>query len=50
MTILRAPTGLEGDDALDLDLLTAPFLPHLVGELHKRGDVLIGEVEDLDEL
>ena len=36
MAVLRAPAGLERDDALDLDLRPAPAHPHLVGELQQR--------------
>src|SRR6185503_16080209 len=45
-----AAAGLDRDDALDLHLRSAVAHPHLVGELQRVVDPLVGQLEDLQRL
>ena len=45
VAVLGAAAGLDRDDALDLDLRTAPPHPHLVGERECIGHAVIGQLE-----
>ena len=47
MAVLGATAGLERDDALDLDLRPAVLHPHVVRELQKIGQFLVGQLQDL---
>jgi hypothetical protein len=47
VAVLGAAAGLQRDDALDLDLRAAPPHPHLVSELQRFGQVLVGQPQDL---
>jgi hypothetical protein len=50
VAVLGAAAGLEGHDALDLDLGAAPAHPHVVGEREQVRDPVVGEFEDLEHL
>src|SRR5262249_37706601 len=50
VAVLRAPARLDGDDALDLDLRSAPAHADLVGELQRIVGALVGELQDLQGL
>ena len=49
MAVLRASAGLQRDDALDLDLRTAPAHPDLVRELEGGGQVFVGKVQHRED-
>src|SRR5699024_5645027 len=48
--VLGAAAGLEGDDALDLDLLAAPLQADLVGEGEEFVDAVVVEPEHGERL
>ena len=50
VAVLRAPAGLERDDALDLDLRAAPAHPHLVGQREQRVERLVGQPQHVEDL
>ena len=50
MAILRAATGFQADDALDLDLRAAPAHPHLVGQRQQLVEPVIGQLQDFQHL
>src|SRR5699024_8809933 len=50
VAVLGAAARLEGDDALDLHLFTAPAQADLVGEVEELGQALVVKLEDLEEL
>ncbi|MDQ0865135.1 hypothetical protein QF036_002716 [Arthrobacter globiformis] len=50
VAVLRAAAGLDGDDALHLDVFAAVPEPDLVGKLQGRGKGLVREAEDFLEL
>ena len=50
MAVLRAAAGLERDDALDLDLRSAPPHPDVVGDLQQFGEALVGKPQHLEHL
>ena len=50
VAILRAATGFQADDALDLDLGTAPAHAHLVGQREQFLQVVVGQLQDFEHL
>lgn len=50
MAVLRAAAGLERNDALDLDLRSAPPHPDVVGDLQQFGEALVGKPQYLEHL
>ena len=50
MAVLRTAAGLERDDALDLDLRSAPPHPDVVGHLQQFGESLVGKPQHLEHL
>jgi hypothetical protein len=50
VAVLGAAAGLQADDALDLDLRTAPLHPHLVREPEEFLQTVVTELEHLGQL
>ena len=50
MTILGAATSFQADDALDLDLGTAPGHPHLVRQGQQLLEPFVGQLQHLQHL
>ena len=50
MAVLGAAARLEGDDALDLDLVTVVLQAHLMGELQQLLEAIVTCAQHLDEV
>ena len=50
MAIFRTATGFQADDALDLDLGTAPGHPHLVRQRKQLFEPFVGQLQHCEHL
>ena len=50
MAVLRAAARLEADDALDLDLGSAPAHAHFMGQRQQLVEAIVGQPQNLQQL
>jgi hypothetical protein len=50
VTVLGAATGLQRDDALDLDLVPAPLSAYLVRQVEQLVDAVVGQAQRVERL